>query len=569
MNKRSYELIWFILTVIITSLIHYQVLGPILFDDNVVQDDFRQSFFWLWQYSDPGLLQKSFYKEMYVSNTVRTPIFQLLFMIYPFFTQNLIFYSKLITLITAIVSSISAYLFFRKLSGESYLGFIFASFISVVFWSTDHISAVGQRAFLYFGLFLFMYLNLIGKRYLASLFTLMLLFLSPIAFLICFTMQVIDLFFQNFQFLRHPISFLKNLIKSKSFILISINALVVIFTYLVLFRDLPTQGVGKQLTLAEMKLTPEFNPGGRHPIFGSSIWDGTWWTNEHWGLGIGYLKISEILIGAFLLLVFFVLTELLSKKSILKSNIREFIYSEPIKLFLASILLFIASQILFPLLYMPSRFIGLSSLILSSVLIVLLLNYYISGIIRNLLASYKDQKILSAFKICLLIMFVFCFWNNYKNFYHPRYVSINPQVKQAIELTPKDAVIAGHPLIPDLNSAEILCKRAVFADYERSMAYTQKTLDEIRLRNIVTLKMVYAKNKQEFINLAQANGITHFLAHYYFYTPQYLSNPVYMKPYDEVLKELCKKNDNEKFYLQELLENKQSQYELIDIVQLN
>jgi hypothetical protein len=42
-----------------------------------------------------------------------------------------------------------------------------------------------------------------------------------------------------------------------------------------------------------------------------------------------------------------------------------------------------------------------------------------------------------------------------------------------------------------------------------------------------------------------------------------------MKPYDEVLKELCKKNDNEKFYLQELLENKQSQYELIDIVQLN
>lgn len=568
MNKRYYELIWFILAVIISSFIHYQVLGPILFDDNVVQDDFRQSFFWLWQYSDPGLLQKSFYKEMYISNTVRTPIFQLLFMIYPFFTQNLIYYSKLITLITAIISSISAFLFFRKLSGESYLGFIFASFISVVFWSTDHISAVGQRAFLYFGLFLFMYLNLIGKKYFASLFNLMLLFLSPIAFLICFTMQVIDLFFQNFQTLRYPIRFFRDIIKSKDFFFILINAVTVIYTYLVLFKDLPTQGVGKQFTLAEMKLTPEFNPGGRHPIFGSSIWDGSWWTNEHWGLGIGYLKISEILIGAFVLVVFFAVTEFLSKKSILKSNIGEFIHSEPFKLFLASISLFIASQILFPLLYMPSRFIALPSLILSSILIILLLNYYTSSILKNIFASNKNQKIISFSKIGLLIIFVFYFWNNYKNFYHPRYVSINPQVKHAIELTPKDSVIAGHPLLPDLNSVEILCKRAVFADYERSMAYTQKTLNEIRMRNIVSLEMVYAKNKQEFLRLAKANGITHFLAHYYFYTPQYLANPVYMKPYDEIIRELCKINENEKFYIQGLLENKQSQYELIDINEL-
>jgi len=568
MNKRYYELIWFILAVIISSFIHYQVLGPILFDDNVVQDDFRQSFFWLWQYSDPGLLQKSFYKEMYISNTVRTPIFQLLFMIYPFFTQNLIYYSKLITLITAIISSISAFLFFRKLSGESYLGFIFASFISVVFWSTDHISAVGQRAFLYFGLFLFMYLNLIGKKYFASLFNLMLLFLSPIAFLICFTMQVIDLFFQNFQTLRYPIRFFRDIIKSKDFFFILINAVTVIYTYLVLFKDLPTQGVGKQFTLAEMKLTPEFNPGGRHPIFGSSIWDGSWWTNEHWGLGIGYLKISEILIGAFVLVVFFAVTEFLSKKSILKSNIGEFIHSEPFKLFLASISLFIASQILFPLLYMPSRFIALPSLILSSILIILLLNYYTSSILKNIFASNKNQKIIYFSKIVLLIIFVFYFWNNYKNFYHPRYVSINPQVKHAIELTPKDSVIAGHPLLPDLNSVEILCKRAVFADYERSMAYTQKTLNEIRMRNIVSLEMVYAKNKQEFLRLAKANGITHFLAHYYFYTPQYLANPVYMKPYDEIIRELCKINENEKFYIQGLLENKQSQYELIDINEL-
>jgi len=568
MNSRFYPSLWLILTILVTFLVHWQLLGPILFDDNVVQDDFRQSFFWLWQYADPSLLQKSFYKDMYLSNTIRTPVFQLLFLIYPFFTSNLILYSKLITLFTAILSSLVAYLFFRKLSNDYQLSFVFACFMSIVFWCTDHISAVGQRAFLYFGLFLFMYLKLNGRKTLASLLNLFLLFLSPIAFLICFSMQGLELLFDIFSNKQKTNFIFQKLFKSKDFLLLILNAVCVSFTYLVLFKDLPTQGVGKQFTKVEMKLIPEFNPGGRHPIFGASIWDGTWWTNEHWGLGIGYLKISELLIIAFFLLVFFIITESLSKKSIFKSKLKFLIVSQPAQLFFSSIILYGASQILFPILYMPSRFLGLPLLIVSSILIVLIVNYYICEILQMFIPAKNSSLIFPKLKFAILFFLLFNSWNHYKNFYHPRYVSINPQVRNAIALTPKDSIFAGHPLLPDLNSIEIFCKRAVFADYERSMAYTQKTLDEIRLRNIISLKMVYAKNKEDFISLANQYGITHFLAHYYFYSPEYLNNPVYMKPYDEVLRELTKKNNQQVFYVQTLLDSRHSQYEIIEISKL-
>jgi len=76
--------------------------------------------------------------------------------------------------------------------------------------------------------------------------------------------------------------------------------------------------------------------------------------------------------------------------------------------------------------------------------------------------------------------------------------------------------------------------------------------------------MVFAKDREEFISLAKANGITHFLAHYYFYSPEYLSNPVYMKPYDNLLIEQCSIS-GQKFFLQEFLENSKQNYMVIDV----
>lgn len=560
LNKKS---LWLVIPVLllITTYIHLEILGPLLYDDNVVQDDFRQSFFWLWQFADPELLSKSYFKEMYVSNTIRTPLFYLIFIAWPFFTNDLILYSKLVTLITAIISSLTAFFFFDKLTNKRALAVIFAVVISVTFWCTDHISAVGQRSFIWLGLFIYMYFKQQGKNLSSSIVTFAMLLLSPISFLICLAMDGLNGIFKNglkfFDF------------RKLEFDAFLFNTFSVAFLYFYLFKDLPTQGIGKAFSLAEMKALPEFNPGGRHPIFGSSIWDGSWWTNEHWGLGIGYLKISEIIIFALIITAFFVVTELLTREKNVKYSWKNILLSQPSVLFYASVILYLMAQVSFPRLYMPSRFIALPWLLLSVLVIFLILDFYCESLILALTKKHKEN--IAKFEKIKIIAFALAavfFWQHYKAFYHPRYVSINPQVRAVIEALPKDAIIAGHPLLPDLNSTEILAKRVVFADYERSMAYTQQSLMEIRERNAVSLRMVFAKSREEFLSLAKANGITHFMAAYYFYTPQYLSNPVYMKPYDQLLIELVQIAPGQKFFLQQVLENRHSDYAIISVEEI-
>lgn len=559
---KNKNLIYIAIAAAIAVLITLPVLGPILDNDCIVQDDFRQSFFWVWKFWDPSLFPNDFFVEMYQGHVLRTPLIYLLFRLAPLFTDNLIWFSKFLDFVIAIASGIVAYLFMYEYKRKPALALAFTIAMSTLFWSTDHLSSSSPRSFIWLGLLLYMYWRLQEKTINCGILCFILLLLSPHTFLPCLGVE----FFHGIFKYKQKFFNIKNL----QFLSLTFNALSTIILYKVIFKDVKTQGVGTPFTVAEMKSLPEFNPGGRHPIFGSHIWDGTWWTNEHWGLGIGYLKISEIIIFALALALVYIFYSLVKKH-----KIQELLFSIPMCLLYSSLSLYFLAQMIFPVLYLPSRYIAASSLLLSVIVVFVFADWFLDGFFKDGSSSKKAKtkkdsssvnpgvyKYLPA--ICVLFCGVY-FWYHYHNFYHTRFVSISPDANYAIGRLPKNAVIAGHPLLPDLNTASITAKRIVYIDYERSMAYTHESLAEIRLRNEIAIRMTYAKTEEEFGNLALKAGITHFLASYALYSPQYLASPVYMEPYNALQKQLVTENNGQKFFLQKLLEEKKQPYTLIKI----
>lgn len=546
-----------LIVILISSLIGWSIFGPVLFDNCLVQDDFRQSCFWFWQFWDPELFKNDFYVEMYKSLTVRSPILYLIYKLATVLTDNLLLYTKIFSLLIGILTGISSYFFFKSLVKKINNGYLvnfwalsFCIIINTSIWCTDHITAAHTRSFIWLGLFVYMYLKQESKNISANLFSTFLLLLSPHAFIQCLVMELIS-------YLPNLSSFekFKSIFKQKYFWITIFNIILTYLLFCVIFKNIQTQGVGTPFSLAEMKALAEFNPGGRHPIFGAKLGNGSWWINEHWGLGIGYLQVSWLIIYSLALLVIFLCLSTI--KVFPKLNFQKILWSYPSILFYSSSSLYILAQLVYPSLYHPSRYIAIPWLLLSIIVITLI----VGASLQKFIPQKKYTKEIFG---AVMMFFAFGFWNYYKDFYHTRFVSMNPQVAQSLASIPKNSLIAGHPLLPDLNTASIISKRSVFADYERAMAYTRESLAEIRRRNLVSLELTYTQNREDFVKLAKANGITHFLAHSIFYSPQYLTNPNYLEPYNQFLHDLINKN-SPNFFVKKILDQNHSDYLLIDI----
>lgn len=540
------------LAALIGFLVAIQVVGPLLFNENVVQDDFRQSMFWVWRFWDPSLFPDDFIANVYSGSFDRLPLLWMIYAIAPFLTKSLIFYTKFAAIILAALTSVFGFLFFDKLSSNKILSLAFTAAFATMLWCTDHLSVVHARSFVWIFIFAVSYFKLSGKDQFASITTLSSLFISPIAFLICFAIEGFDLL----------LNYRKELfdLQSSKLRWLLINATMVILIHKVIPWNNPNLPFADSeiYTVAELKLLPEFLPGGRHPIFGSSLWDGSWWNNEHWGLGIGFLPISNIIFWA-LGLIFMVLFLYRARY-----KVTELLTSIPACLLYASLALYIAAQVLFPLLYMPSRFLGIPLLIIALVIIFLTAEVLLQDLVNTFAGKALTESAKASFLSILIIVATIGFW-----FYftrpqrqYTRYVTMNDQTAKIYKKLPQDALIAAHPLLPDINMASVIAKRSVFMSYEHTTSsFNKQVLAEVRRRNIESFKMLYAQSADELKELMDENKVTHIVAHIGFYSPQYLSNPKYIEPYNSSLKELLQGKKD--FYLLELLKKTNASYSII------
>ena len=557
-----------ILVILFSLFICYLNLSGIFLDDSVVQDDFRQSFYWIWKLWDSSLFENCFFIDMYRSHLVRMPILNLIYNLGPFLVKSPILYSKILAVLISVLTSISAYFMMnsfmnsRKEVKAKFIALMFSFVVSVMIWCTDHVSVAHSRSFIWMGLFIFLLLENEKKDFLKSLWIFVLLLLSPFAFLLCLGMQFFSWLFNLLKLF--PRSELKNILDI-NFYALAFNTLAVLFLYKVIFSDVATQGVGTEFSRSEMELLPEFNPGGRHPIFGVSIFDYAFWSDAHWGFSIGTYEVSVMVPVAIVSLIVF----LLLKKFLFRDKIFVFCDSvSPAKpswlqhplslLFYSSMSLYFAAMITFPLIFLPSRYIANSSLVLAVTGLFLLIHSCFRRIasLESLSVFFDYSRREFVLKKLPYLLFAIIFLIVYSNFFQPRFVQMDKEILAIAKQSPKDSLFAAHPKLAAINALSATAKRRVFINHEWSMAYTKESLDEIRRRNIENLKMIYAPTREEFLEIAHREGITHVIAHRRFYTKQYLKNPKYLEPYNELLRKLVERGQSEGFYLQQYLKDR-------------
>lgn len=529
------KVFYILLATLIGFFVAWENVGPVIFDDHVVQDDFRQSCFWFWQFWDSELFVNSFTKPLYEGHLTRTPVLNLIYHIAPLLTDNLIFFAKAFALTTSVIASIFAYLFFYELTKSRPMSLAFTLMISVCIWSTDHHAAAHTRTLIWPGLLVYMYFKQAGNNIASAITCFVLLLSSPIAFLMCLGME-----FFNFVIYELPAALKGEFAQCRtSLISLFANGIATLLLYFVIFKDIKTMAVGESFSLTELKQLPELNAGGRHPIFDChSFYD--WWIHSQWGYGIGHRGIGYFLIVAIVLAAIYIIM------NNDKSRIYQALRSQAMILIYSSVSLYIASIVLFPLLYMPNRYISISLLLVSMVALVLIASFLFNWI-------QESWNLFRGFAVVMVIIGSLSFWGIFRMFYKPVFVGIDPGIKAYIEELPKDIVVAAHPDLEDISLVSVTTKRMVYIDYERSLAYSQQMLDEIRRRTLKAFEMTYANNEAELRRLMQEEGISHFIAHKKFYRKQYLDSPRYMEPYNDQLKQIIDDKKNRGFFLKNYL----------------
>lgn len=516
------------------------VVLPILFDSNVVQDDFRQSYFWVWRYWDPELFENSLLKDAYPSHLIRTPLLHFIYWAAHLITTDLIFFNKVIAITIGTFTSLFAYLCCKSISKDRFLALIFTATMSCIIWFTDHVSNGCTRAFLWIGIYAYFYYKNEQQDFKAALVTFLCLMMSPFTFLLCLCMEGFN-FVVNFPWKEFFGKETKSLSQyATSFWSIVFNAGLCAFMYLFLFKDVSTQGSGETFTIEEMKHTAEFLPGGRHPIFDIAGASGSWLDSMHWGLPLG--KLSAFELGGIFILIGVMLIYAFANKERAKAVFS----SKPIMLLYSSSFLYLIAVFTYPLLYLPNRYIAIPWLLLIIFTGVL----FVNDILEGISCSFGIKPIV---RQILWLMIVTVIPLNASGLARPSYLRMNAELAAQIKALPKDVLIASHPKVHDLNMVPIVTKRAVFVDHERSMVYGKAELMEIRRRTKASFDMFYATSEAELRRLMAENKVTHFIAHPRFYEKKFLDKPWYMKPYQRHIKTVIKTNRPQGFFLQQWL----------------
>ena len=100
---------------LIGIFIALDVVGPVLDNSCVIQDDFRQTHFWFWRFWDPGLFPNDFFADNFQNTTFIAPIYVFIWKLMPLFFDDMVYASKFYAVVLTGFSSLAAYLFMMRL----------------------------------------------------------------------------------------------------------------------------------------------------------------------------------------------------------------------------------------------------------------------------------------------------------------------------------------------------------------------------------------------------------------------------------------------------------------------
>jgi len=308
----------------------------------VVQDDARYHIVWLQRLIDPDLFPNDFMADYY--SAIQGIGFRAFYSAAAALGLEPLFFAKLVPLLLAMVAT--AYLFWVALFilPLPICGALTTFILNQNIWIRDDLSSASPRAFVYPLFSAFLYYLLKGNQLLClvSLFILG-LFYPQMALV---GVGILTLRLVRWQGLKPK---LPN--RWKDYVVWMV-ALVMTGGTLLFFSHQVEAQAGRLTSLAEMRTWPEFQPGGRGEYFGLPFL--SFWFDGLSGMRFP-LYPPIIWLGAMLPLIVWKVPRFFYRAFPLSSSVTTQVQVLG-QLFVASMSLFFLSHIIFPTLYLPSRY---------------------------------------------------------------------------------------------------------------------------------------------------------------------------------------------------------------------
>lgn len=446
----------------------------------VVQDDARYHIVWLQRLIDPALFPNDFMADYY--SAIQGIGFRAFYATAAALGIEPLFFAKLVPLLLALIAT--AYLFWVALFilPVPICGALTTLILNQNIWIRDDLSSASPRAFVYPLFSAFLYYLMKGNQILCLVSLGILGLFYPQMALV--GVGVLTLRLVQWKGVKPK---LPTVWKGYIFWLI---ALVMTASILLYFSHQVEVRAGRLTSLAEMQSWPEFQPGGRGEYFGLPFL--SFWFDGLSGLRFP-LYPPIIWLGAMLPLVVWKVPKFFYKAFPLSGSITPQVNVLG-QLFVSSMVLFFLSHIIFPTLYLPSRYSFYSTRFLltiaTGVMLTLVMQCWLRWLVRQWY-RWKRWSVLDFVRVVASVGFAIAvltapaipvLFLKGQSWEVGKPAGIYNELSQ----TPKDTLVAS--LVREVNdNIPAFAQRSVLAGREFALPYHVDFYDEMmqRVRDLV------------------------------------------------------------------------------------
>lgn len=497
----SQKTVWFLLS--LAAPLYFGLISlHYASQDFVIQDDARLHIVWLQQFVDPDLFPADLIAEYY--QTIQAAGFKALYWLMAQVGISPLLLAKLLPTVLAIIATVYLFHLTLFLLPVPACGFLTTLLLNQNIWLKDDLISATPRAFIY------------------PLFTAFLYYLlrrSSLPLLIALTLT--SLFYPQVALVELGVLTLRLCSKGagKKY-LVWLAAVALVGITVLPFQQQITAQFGEILTAAQMQQMPEFGVNGRREYFGVDP------------ISFAFRGASGLRLPTFPP----ILWASLGLPILLRTQSRTVKAITPeakllLQIGIASLTLFFLAHLLFPKLYLPSRYTFYSFRVVMPIAAGIVLWVALRagwrwwcGQEQFSLWQKVSVGLVSLFAVAVVVtpalppLFLSC---------QGWVVGNQPQIYQFFAQQPKDTLIAS--LTPEADNLPAFTQRSVLVSRELALAYHPAFYDAMQQRIIDLLEAQYSPDLTMLQTVIQKYGVDFWLLARQFANPEYLAQQDWLR----------------------------------------
>ena len=503
---------WFIVSLIFSAVFAERALEQAFGAPYVLQDDWRHHVFWMARFADPDLFPHDLLANYF--QTIAPVGYSTLYKAFARAGVDPVLFAKLLPMALGLITTAFCFGSSLRILRVPAAAFIASLQLNQSLWLRNGLVSATPRAFIAPLFVAFLYFCLSRKLLLTVASIALMGLFFPSTMFIALGVVLLGVFRIDGRRLQFSC-------ERRDYIL-AVASLAVAAAVLLPYA-FKSSTFGPVVTADEARLMPEFLPGGRMVVFRQNFW-GRWITGNHTGMfASGVFAPFTICFGLLLPVVM-----LLPKRFPLAARISR-IEIFP-KIILASLVIFIAANVLLFRLYLPSRFTTNSFRIVLAMAGGTAAVALLDGIFRAMRsrAGRVAATVLFAGVLALPLAMGPIVDTRYKT-------GTNPGLYEYLAGQPKNILIAS--LADETNNLPIFATRSVLFSRETALPFHKGYYTQVRERVSNLIDAQYSADIEQLAGFIEKYGVNYLLVDRDAFAPEYITSDKWIMQYQPAAKD--------------------------------